>query len=492
MQISKTNDPRIVKNDPYLTLYLQAVTSTDRTGYIGLNEVFEDIRAVIPNMTPERGRSINPKMQPLPDKWQFCNILSKVNHDNPDEFETRIADVLFWTLPFAGNPVCCVPLRRNEDYLIQTKEETGQYTLDLFADDTVSDVLSYHKFWEKPEQDGITVLAASTAFEVIRDMKKRGLSYFSSNSQYLQRTFLRGADPLTACKVAPLVEQILITSGLMDNTNRKTDDDDNRLSLSCLGESFIAVIDSINPGKTAYLFFKNYDETFRYTLCKRIANQIISDGYDFYMTLEKTERAEKRPAGKTLKPKEPLNIWETFIVKPEEKKQAPKFVEPEPEPEEKSAANIAEEEAINRMAERMREEEDKRIIDEIKAYPKALSEKEIEEETAEGGYYPPKPQSTTITEIKIYPKVLNEQEVKEEMHRPMNTSETDENKSYTSNIVPRPQLDPLALARNAEVDTDRVLALSQSITEFMVKEKTNLPPNVKTALKEALMALMEL
>lgn len=476
MQISKTNDPRIVKNDPYLSLYLQSVTDTSRTNYIGLNEVFEDIRVVIPNMTPERGRSINPKMHPLPERWQFCNILSKVSHDNPDEFEIRISDILFWTLPFAGNPVCCIPLRRNEDYLIQTKEETGQYTLDLFADDAVADILSCHKFWEKPEQDGITVLAAQTAFEVILDMKKRGLSYFSSNSQYLQRTFLRGADPLTSCKVVPLVEQILITSGLMDNTNRKTDDDDNRLSLSCLGESFIAVIDSINPGKTNYLFFKNYDETFRYALCKRIANQVVSDGYDFYMSLEKTERTEKRPAGKTLKPKEPINIWETFIVKPEEKKPAPKFLEPEPEPEEKSAADIIEEEAINRMAEQLREEEDKIIIDETSKF---LNGKE-----------------SSIQKIQAYPKALSEKEI-EEMHRPIVSSETEENKSYTSNLTPRssfvPPQDPLVLARDTDkVDEDRVLALSQSITEFMVKEKSNLPPNVKTALKEALMALMEL
>lgn len=459
MQISKSNDPRIVKNDPYLTLYLQAVTSTRRTSYIGLNEVFEDIRAVIPNMTPERGRSINPKMQPLPDKWQFCNILNKVNHDDPDEFEARIADVLFWTLPFAGNPVCCIPLRRNEDYLIQTKETTGQYTLDLFADDAVADVLAYHKFWEKPEKDDLpadtTALAAQVAFDVLKDLNKKGLSCFSSNSQYIQKTFLKGMSDKNADKVADLAEQLLITSGLMDNTNRKTDDNDIRLSLSCLGESFVNIIDSINPGKINYLYFRNYDMSFRFTLCERIAKQIVSDGYDFYMSIEKTERSEKRSVAKPVKTKEPLNIWETYIVKPEEKKPAPKFVEPEPEPE-----------------------------------------KQVEEETAEGGYYPPKPQSAEITEIKVYSKALNEQEVKEEMHRPISSSETEENKSYTSNLAPRPPFvppqDPLVLARNKEADEERVLALTQHITEFLVKEKTNIPQSAKTALKEALIALMEL
>ncbi|MBP5595329.1 MAG: hypothetical protein J6Y02_08100 [Pseudobutyrivibrio sp.] len=465
MQISKSNDPRIVKNDPYLTLYLQAATSTDRTQYIGLPEVFEDIRAVVPNMTPERGRSVNPKMQPLPDKWQFCNILSKVNHDDPDEFEARIADILFWTLPFAGNPVCCIPLRRNEDYLIQTKEETGQYTLDLFADDAVADVLSYHKFWEKPEKGDATFLAAQVAFDVLKDLSKKGLSCFSSNSQYIQKTFLKGMPDKDADKIAGLAEQLLITSGLMDNTNRKTDDNDIRLSLSCLGESFVNIIDSINPGKINYLYFRNYDMSFRFALCERIAKQIVADGYDFYMSIEKTERSEKRSVAKPVKTKEPLNIWETYIVKPEEKKPAPKFVEPEPgpEPEEKSAAKISEEVCI--------------IIDE--AY-KFLNREE-----------------SSIQEIKAYPKALSEQEVKEEMHRPMNTSETEENKSYTSNLTPRPPFvppqDPLVLARDTDkVDEDRVLALSQNITEFMVKEKSNLPPNVKTALKEALMALMEL
>ena len=84
------------------------------------------------------------------------------------------------------------------------------------------------------------------------------------------------------------------------------------------------------------------------------------------------------------------------------------------------------------------------------------------------------------------------------MHRPISSSETEENKSYTSNhLTPRPPFvppqDPLALSgTSGEVDTERVLALSQSITEFMVKEKTNLPVGVKNALKEALMALMEL
>ena len=475
MQISKSNDPRIVKNDPYLTLYLQAVTSTRRTSYIGLNEVFEDIRAVIPNMTPERGRSINPKMQPLPDKWQFCNILNKVNHDDPDEFEARIADVLFWTLPFAGNPVCCIPLRRNEDYLIQTKETTGQYTLDLFADDAVADVLSYHKFWEKPENDDLTALAAQVAFDVLKDLNKKGLSCFSSGSHYIQKTFLKGMPDKDADKVADLAEQLLITSGLMDNTNRKTDDDDIRLSLSCLGESFINIIDSINPGKINYLYFRNYDMSFRFTLCERIAKQIVSDGYDFYMSIEKTERSEKRSVAKPVKTKEPLNIWETYIVKPEEKKPAPKFIEPEPEPEEKSAADITEEEAINRMAEQLREE-DKRIIDETSKF---LNGKE-----------------SSIQKIQAYPKALSEKEI-EEMHRPISSSETEENKSYTSNLTPRPPFvppqDPLVLARDTDkIDEDRVLALSQHITEFMVKEKSNLPPNVKTALKEALMALMEL
>ena len=455
MQISKSNDPRIVKNDPYLSLYLQSVTDTSRTGYIGLNEVFEDIRAVIPNMTPERGRSINPKMQPLPDKWQFCNILNKVNHDDPDEFEARIADVLFWTLPFAGNPVCCIPLRRNEDYLIQTKEETGQYTLDLFADDAVADVLSYHKFWAEPENDDLTALAAQAAFDVLKDLNKKGLSCFSSGSHYIQKTFLKGMPDKDADKVADLAEQLLITSGLMDNTNRKTDDNDIRLSLSCLGESFINIIDSINPGKINYLYFKNYDMNFRFALCERIAKQIVSDGYDFYMSIEKTERSEKRSVAKPVKTKEPLNIWETYIVKPEEKKPAPKFVEPEPEPESKPV----------------------------------IKNKELEMWD----------ESVKIAEIKACPKALSEQEVKEEMHRPIisSSSETEENKSYTSNLTPRPPFvppqDPLVLARDTDkIDEDRVLALSQHITEFMVKEKSNLPPNVKTALKEALMALMEL
>ena len=461
MQISKTNDPRIIKNDPYLSLYLQSVTDTNRTSYIGLNEIFEDIRDVIPNMTPERGRSVNPKTYPLPDKWEFCQILNKVDHNDPEDFEARIADILFWTLPFAGNPVCCIPLRRNEDYLIQTKESTGQYTLDLFADDAVADVLSQHKFWEKPEQDGITVLAASTAFEVMLDMKKRGLSYFSSNSQYLQRTFLRGADSLTSCKVTPIVEQILITSGLMDNTNRKTDDNDNRLSLSCLGESFIAVIDSINPGKTAYLFFKKYNETFRYVLCKRVAKQIVADGYDFYMSLERCERTEKRPAAKTLKPKEPLNIWETYVIQ-QPKKTSPKFLE------EPSAVKESE-----KVEEKVQPKQQEEVIDETSKF---LNNEE-----------------SSIEEIKAYPKALNDQEVKEEMYKPVNysSSEAEEKVNGISSGTLKPQ-DPLALARSAEVDQDRVLDLSQSITEFMVKEKTNLPPNVKTALKEALMALMEL
>lgn len=477
MQVSKTNDPRLVKNDPYLTLYLQAVTSTRRTGYIGLNEVFEDIRAVIPNMTPERGKSINPKMYPLPERWQFCNILNKVNHDNPDEFEARIADILFWTLPFAGNPVCCIPLRRNEDYLIQTKEETGQYTLDLFADDAVADVLSYHKFWAEPEKGDINTLAAQVAFNALKDLNKKGLSCFSSNSQYIQKTFLKGMPDKDANKIAGLAEQLLITSGLMDNTNRKTDDNDIRLSLSCLGESFVNIIDNINPGKINYLYFKNYDMNFRFALCERIAKQIVADGYDFYMSIEKTERSEKRSVAKPVKTKEPLNIWETYIIKPEEKKSAPKFVEPEPEPEpeEKSAADITEEEAINRMAEQLRGEEDKRIIDETSKF---LNGKE-----------------SSIQKIQAYPKALTEKEI-EEMHRPIVSSETEE-KSYTSDLVPRPPIkisqDPLVLARDTDkVDEDRVLTLSQNITEFMVKEKSNLPPNVKTALKEALMALMEL
>ena len=454
MQVSKTNDPRIVKNDPYLSLYLQNVTDTSRTSFIGLNEVFEDIRAVIPNMTPERGRSANPKMHPLPDKWQFCNILNKVNHDNSDEFEARIADVLFWTLPFAGNPVCCIPLRRTEDYLIQTKEETGQYTLDLFADDAIADVLSYHKFWEKPEKDDITFLAAQAAFNALKDLSKKGLSCFSANSHYIQKTFLKGMPDKDANKVADLAEQLLITSGLMDNTNRKTDDNDTRLSLSCLGESFINIIDSINPGKINYLYFKNYDMSFRFALCERIAKQIVADGYDFYMSIEKTERSEKRSVAKPVKTKEPLNIWETYIVKPEEKKPAPKLIEPEPE-------------II----------ETKEVIDETTQFLKG--------------------EESSIQEIKACPKALNAQEVKEEMHRPINSSETEENKSYTSNLVPRPPFvppqDPLVLARDTDkVDEDRVLTLSQNITEFMVKEKSNLPPNVKTALKEALMALMEL
>ena len=476
MQVSKTNDPRIVKNDPYLTLYLQAVTSTDRTSFIGLNEVFEDIRAVIPNMTPERGRSANPKVQPLPDKWQFCNILNKVNHDDPDEFEARIADVLFWTLPFAGNPVCCIPLRRTEDYLIQTKEETGQYTLDLFADDAIADVLSYHKFWEKPEKDDITFLAAQVAFNALKDLSKKGLSCFSANSHYIQKTFLKGMPDKDADKIAGLAEQLLITSGLMDNTNRKTDDNDIRLSLSCLGESFVSIIDSINPGKINYLYFKNYDMSFRFALCERIAKQIVADGYDFYMSIEKTERSEKRSVAKPVKTKEPLNIWETYIVKPEEKKTAPKFIEPEPEVKEMSASEIAEEIMVESMVERLKEEEDNRIIDET---TKFLNDEE-----------------SSIQEIKAYQKVLNAQEVKEEMHRPI-SSETEESKSYTSNLTPRPPFvppqDPLVLARDTDkVDEDRVLTLSQNITEFMVKEKSNLPPNVKSALKEALMALMEL
>ena len=484
MQISRSNDPRIVKNDPYLTLYLQAVTSTDRTSFIGLPEVFEDIRAVIPNMTPERGRSANPKMQPLPDKWQFCNILNKVNHEDPDEFESRIADVLFWTLPFAGNPVCCIPLRRNEDYLIQTKETTGQYTLDLFADDAIADVLSYHKFWEKPEKDDIAFLAAQAAFNALKDLSKKGLSCFSSNSQYIQRTFLKGMPDKDANKIAGLAEQLLITSGLMDNTNRKTDDNDVRLSLSCLGESFINIIDSINPGKINYLYFKNYDMSFRFALCERIAKQIVADGYDFYMSIEKTERSEKRSVAKPVKAKEPLNIWETYIVKPDEKKPAPKFIEPEPEgksataiTEEEAVNRMMEEETINRMAKQLGEEEDKRIIDETTRFLKG--------------------EESSIQELKAYQKALSEQEVKEEMHRPIVSSEKEDSKSYTNNLVPRPPFvppqDPLVLARDTDkVDEDRVLTLSQSITEFMVKEKSNLPPNVKTALKEALMALMEL
>ena len=106
-------------------------------------------------------------------------------------------------------------------------------------------------------------------------------------------------------------------------------------------------------------------------------------------------------------------------------------------------------------------------------------------------------EESSIQKIEAYPKALNEQEVKEEMYRPISSSSETEEKSYTSNLTPRPPFvppqDPLVLARDTDkVDEDRVLTLSQSITEFMVKEKSNLPPNVKTALKEALMALMEL
>ena len=455
VQISKSNDPLYIANDPYLSMYLKAATDTKRTLFIGLPEILENIRAVIPTMTPDRGRALNPKFYPLPDKWHFCQILNKVDHKDPEEFQSRIADILFWTLPFAGNPVSCIPLRRTEDYLIQTKEKTGQYTLDLFADDAVADVLSRHDFWEKPETDAREIAVAKAAFDILKDMKEKGYSYISE--EYIRESFFN--DPIyDILEFAAKIVNTLITSGLMDNTDRRTDSHDRKLSLSCLGESFMNVIDSLS-GKTNYIYFKNYDLTFRFALCKRIAKQIVADGYDFYMSIEKIERAEKRSYKVVKKDKEPLNIWE----KPEEKKPAPKFVEPETKPEEKSAAKISEEVCT--------------IIDEAYEF---LNKGE-----------------SSIQEIKAYPKALLEQEVKEEMHRPIASSETEENKSYTSNLTPRPPFvppqDPLVLARDTDkVDEDRVLALSQSITEFMVKEKSNLPPNVKTALKEALMALMEL
>lgn len=117
---------------------------------------------------------------------------------------------------------------------------------------------------------------------------------------------------------------------------------------------------------------------------------------------------------------------------------------------------------------------------------------DVEEESAEGGYYPPKTQSAEITEMKVYPKALTEEEVKEEMYRPMPQEEEEEVRTYTSNLGTSPAIDPLALARNKEVDEERVLALTQHITEFLVKEKTNIPQSAKTALKEALISLMEL
>lgn len=118
------------------------------------------------------------------------------------------------------------------------------------------------------------------------------------------------------------------------------------------------------------------------------------------------------------------------------------------------------------------------------------------EEVAEEGSVVPNPEHE-ITEMKVYPKALTEEEVKEEMIRPIvSQDEKEEPKSYTSNLVTRPPFvppqDPLALARSKEVDEERVLALTQHITEFLVKEKTNIPQSAKTALKEALIALMEL
>lgn len=457
MQITKQNDPRIVTNDPYLSMYLKTATDTNRTQFIGLPEVFEDIRAVIPNMTPERGRSNNPKLYPLPDKWQFCQILNKVDHKDPEEFQSRIADILFWTLPFAGNPVSCIPLRRTEDYLIQTKEETGQYTLDLFADDAVSDVLSWHKFWEKPDLEDRDVAIAKGAFDILKEMHDKGYTCISEDFVNLNYQDVYDISGFTG-----KVINTLITSGLLDNTNRKTGDYEKcKLSLSCLGESFMNVIDSLS-GKTNYIYFKNYDMSFRFALCERIAKQVVADGYDFYMSIEKTERAEKRPYSKSVKKdKEPLNIWESY----------------------KSSVEVKE----------------MPIIDD---QPLEFDDEETYSEDDSDFFNPPEKVkiveiSPEVKNIKVYPKALNEQEVKEEMHRPISSSETEENKSYTSNLAPRPPLvlpqDPLVLARDTgKVDEDRVLTLSQSITEFMVKEKSNLPPNVKTALKEALMALMEL
>ena len=457
VQIAKQNDPLYIANDPYLSMYLKAATDTKRTSFIGLPEVFEDIRAVIPTMTPDRGRALNPKFYPLPDKWHFCQILNKVDHKDPEEFQNRIADILFWTLPFAGNPVSCITLRRTEDYLIQTKEETGQYTLDLFADDAVADVLGWHKFWEKPETDDEKEIGVSEyAFTILKDMKNNGHSYISE--EYLKKHFT----PYGVTKII----NTLITSGLMDNTDRRTDSHDRKLSLSCLGESFMNVIDSL-PGKTNYIYFKNYDMSFRFALCERIAKQIVADGYDFYMSIEKTERAEKRSYKVVKKDKEPLNIWE----KPEE-----------------IVIHVPPKVEINE------------VIDD---QPIEFDDEDTYSEDDHDFFNPP--ENVKIVEItpevkniRAYPKALNEQEVKEEMYRPMSSSsETEENKSYTSNLAPRPPFvppqDPLVLARDTDkVDEDRVLTLSQSITEFMVKEKSNLPPNVKTALKEALMALMEL
>lgn len=73
-----------------------------------------------------------------------------------------------------------------------------------------------------------------------------------------------------------------------------------------------------------------------------------------------------------------------------------------------------------------------------------------------------------------------------------NKKESEKNTNELATILTS---DQPTLEVSQKIDEDRVqerLYLTQHITEFLVKEKNNIPYSAKTALKEALIELLEL